>query len=68
MFFEFGDSVINTNAVSEIKAMTVDGMHKIVIFRMDGSFMASETFETANEVETRLSDILNGFSVNNILM
>ena len=60
MFFEFDDSIINSNAVSEIKIMNIDGyhkVHKVMVFRMDGSWMASESYTSELEAERRFSEI-----------
>lgn len=57
MFFEFGGSIINSNAVSEIKIMNIDGFHEILVFRIDGSWMASEGFTSKLEAEKRFSEI-----------
>lgn len=68
MFFEFGDNIINANAISELVRTHQDGEYKIIALRIDGSYMSSESFSTESERETRMSDILNGFLANNILM
>lgn len=68
MFFEFGDNIINANAISELVRTHQDGEYKIIALRIDGSYMSSESFSTEGERETRMSDILNGFMTNNILM
>ena len=68
MFFEFGDNIINANAISELVRADAKEGYKIIALRLDGSYMSSETFQTENERETRMSDILNGFMTNNILM
>lgn len=57
MFFEFGGSIINSNAVSEIKIMYIDGYYKVMVFRMDGSWMASESYTSELEAERRFSGI-----------
>lgn len=68
MFFEFGDNIINANAISELVRTHQDGEYKIIALRIDGSYMSSESFSTEGERETRMSDILNGYLTNNILM
>lgn len=68
MFFEFVDSVINANAVGEIKIMHIDGLYKLMLFRLDGTFLTSASYVTELEAERHISDILNKFEVNNILM
>ena len=64
MFLEFDNSIINTNAVSEFMRINQDGKFKIVALRTDGSYMGSESFDTVNERETRMSDIYNGLKEN----
>lgn len=68
MYFEFGGSIVNANAISELVRAESKEEYKIIALRLDGSYMAAEAFSTEAERETRMSDILNGFMTNNILM
>ena len=68
MFFEFDDSVINANAISQLVRLQSAEEYKIIALRADGSYMASESFSTEAARETRMSDILNKFTTNNILI
>lgn len=68
MFFEFVDSVINANAVGEIKMMHIDGCYKVMLFRLDGTYLTSASYATELEAERHISEILNKFEINNILM
>ena len=44
MFGKFGGEYINFKAVSEITLQQMNGDFKIQAFRLDGSFLASETY------------------------
>ena len=47
MFGKFGGQYINFKAVSEIILIEQSGDFKIQAFRLDGSYMASETYADA---------------------
>lgn len=57
MFFEFDGTIVNANAVSQVIATKYDDEYKIMLFRMDGSYMASEKFSVASKAATRFDDI-----------
>ena len=45
MFGKFGGEYINFNAVSEIVKRQQNDRYMIIAFRLDGSYMASETYD-----------------------
>lgn len=49
MFGKFGGEYINFKAVSEITLQQMNGDFKIQAFRLDGSFLASETYTEAED-------------------
>lgn len=49
MFGKFGGQYINFKAVSEIILIEQSGDFKIQVFRLDGSFLASETYTEAED-------------------
>ena len=49
MFGKFGGQYINFKAVSEIILIEQSGDFKIQVFRLDGSYMASETYADAED-------------------
>ena len=49
MFGKFGGQYINFKAVSEIILIEQSGDFKIQAFRLDGSYMASETYAEAED-------------------
>lgn len=57
MFFEFDGTLVNSNAISQVIATKYDDEYKIMIFRMDGSYMTSEKFSVASKAATRFDEI-----------
>ena len=51
MYKFFDNSLINMNAVSQVTKSCVDGKYKIFMFRLDGSFMASQTYASEEDMD-----------------
>ena len=51
MYKFFDNSLINMNAVSQVTKGCFDGKYKILMFRLDGSFMASQTYASEEDME-----------------
>ena len=49
MFKKFGGEYVNFKAVSEITLQEVNGDFKIILFRMDGSYLTSESYVEAED-------------------
>lgn len=57
MFIEFDHTIINAMAVSQFVMRQMDGQYKIIAFRIDGSYIGSEAFDTAEEANERYKSI-----------
>ena len=65
MWLTLGTELINTNAVSQIIKKEVNGGYYIEFFRLDGSYLTSLVYDTAEEAETNycnIRDALRGFT------
>ena len=49
MFGKFNGEYINFNAVSEIFVQKQDDAYKIIVLRLDGAYMASETYDNEED-------------------
>ena len=59
MFGKFGGQYINFKAVSEIILIEQSGDFKIQVFRLDGSYMASETYADAEDAVRAYENLWN---------
>lgn len=59
MFIKFDGRLINPNAISEVVSVKQNEEYKIMVFRIDGSYMASETFSEAKAAVNRFTEIEN---------
>lgn len=59
MFIEFDGTIINTNAISQVMAVKENNEYIIRIFRMDGSYMASEKYAEPKKSIDRFTEIKN---------
>lgn len=59
MFIKFDGRLINPNAISEVVSVKQNEEYKIMAFRIDGSYMASEAFSEAKAAVNRFTEIEN---------
>lgn len=59
MFIEFDGTLINVNAISQVMAVKENNEYIIRIFRIDGSWMASEKFTEPAKSVDRFAEIKN---------
>lgn len=57
MFFKFDGRIINSNAISEVLTVKQNEEYKIIVFRIDGSHMAAETFIQPAKALERFTEI-----------
>ena len=56
-YISFDSGLVNLNLVGQITTMNMDGAIKIVMFRADGSVLATETFYEKAEAQNRFIEI-----------
>ena len=59
MFIKFDGRLINTNAISEVYAVQQNDQYKIMLFRLDGSYLTSESFSVASKAADRFDELTN---------
>ena len=57
MWLNFGDEMVNMDAVSQVTKKKVDGRWVIVFFRFDGSYMTSLDYDSDTEAEKDFNNI-----------
>lgn len=59
MFIKFDGRLINSNAISEVYAVQQNDQYKIMLFRLDGSYLTSESFSVASKAADRFEELTN---------
>lgn len=59
MFIKFDGRLVNSNAISEVISVKQNEEYKIMVFRLDGSYLASESFSEAEKAVNRFDEIEN---------
>lgn len=57
MYIKFDGRLINSNALSEVISVKQNDTYKIMVFRLDGSYMASETFSDVSKAVERFNEV-----------
>lgn len=57
MYIDFDNRIINSKAISEVYRACVNCEEKIIALRLDGSYMASESFSSTSEANKRFNEI-----------
>ena len=56
-YFKFDGRLINAEAISEVYSVVQNNEYKIILNRLDGSYLTSETFSEPSKATARFDEL-----------